>query len=650
MDTDTTRNFELNEEQYAAVTAPDGPVLVLAAAGTGKTRTLVYRVAHLVNRGVDPSNILLLTFTNKAAQEMLVRATQLVGPGIGGIWAGTFHHMANRILRRHAGCLGYPNDYVILDRDDSLKMVRNCIKERGIEQKDFPAPKVLLSLFSASLNTGENIESILDQRFSRSDVNVSEVLRVYKDYFARKEQSCAMDFDDLLCKCLDLLLCNEEIMSLYKQRFQHVLVDEYQDTNIVQSQLIDLLSADSNNLFVVGDDFQSIYSWRGADFRHMLSFPERYRDARTYKLETNYRSCPEVLEVANACIAGNKEQFSKRLRATRESNRRPSMFRLRDGAEQAMEILRKIRMLRRDGYRYCDMAVLYRAHYHAMELQMQLTRDGVPFVITSGMRFFEQAHIKDVCSILRMLQNPSDESAFMRCFMMFAGVGTVTAARIWRDFGCRIDLSEPAVLQKLRQSMPRRALDQWEGVESVVIMALEDGLLDDPGRIIQAFTDTLYEGYCLKTFEDALSRLDDIQEMVTYTNQFQNTQAFLSEVSLMTNLEAAEEKAGTGDKDALRLSTIHQAKGLEWPVVIIPWVVEGMFPSSRAMEEGGSGEAEERRLFYVAVTRARDEVCFFVPQVQRRRDGGLRALETSRFLQELPVELVEEDEDVPAFV
>ncbi len=647
MEHDKTLISELNEEQRAAVTAPDGPMLVLAAAGTGKTRTLVHRVAYLVNKGVDPVNILLLTFTNKAAREMLERATQLVGPGIGGIWAGTFHHMANRILRRHGDCLGYPHNYVILDRDDSLKMVSNCIRERGIERKDFPAPKVLISLFSASLNTGEGMDSIVDRRFSRSNVNISEVLRVYEDYVARKKQSSAMDFDDLLCNCLDLLLREEEILASYQRRFQHVLVDEYQDTNIIQSRLIDLLSAGSRNLFVVGDDFQSIYSWRGADFRHMLTFSERYRNARTYKLETNYRSCPEVLQVANACIAVNTEQFSKTLRATRESHRRPCVLRLRDGAEQAMQICRKIRMLRREGYRYSDMAVLYRAHYHAMELQMHLTRESVPFVITSGTRFFEQAHIKDVCSILRMLHNPGDEPAFMRCFTMLAGVGAVTAAKIWRNFGSRIDLRDSAVLGRLRQNLPRRAVEQWDRVESVVTMAVDDNVLDEPGRIVQAFTDTWYEDYCVKTFEEAERRLDDIREMVVYSDQFEDTQAFLSEVSLMTNLEAAEERAVDGEKDALRLSTIHQAKGLEWPVVIIPWVVEGMFPSARSMEEG-YGEAEERRLFYVAVTRAKDEVCFCVPQVQRRRDGGVRALEPSRFLQELPVDLVEED--VPAFV
>jgi DNA helicase-2/ATP-dependent DNA helicase PcrA len=648
MAADDVFTSRLNDEQRAAVTAPDGSMLVLAAAGTGKTRTLVYRVAYLVQNGVKPGNILLLTFTNKAAREMLDRARDLVGPEIGGIWAGTFHHMANRILRRHADLLGYPRDYVILDRDDSLKMVTDCIKSRGLDSKEFPKPRVLLSLFSAACNKGESLDEILELKLPDSVSQKPEIKGVYRDYEARKRKSSAMDFDDLLCKCLELLAGNSEVLERYRDRFRHILVDEYQDTNVVQSRLIDLLAKGSTNLFVVGDDFQSIYSWRGADFRHMLTFPDRYGGAQTFKLETNYRSSPEVLELANACIEVNSEQFKKRLRATRDNHRKPRLIKVRDGAEQARRILCQLNLLRREGYAYSDIAVLYRSHYHAMELQMQLSREDVPFVITSGIRFFEQAHVKDCCTVLRMLYNPSDEPAFMRLMTLLPGIGRVKASKLWQAHEGRVDFKDPSLLEGFEGELPKAAVAHWKQIRPVLEAVADEDLYDCPGEVIQRFIDFWYEDYCFRAFEDPERRLDDIREMISFTGQFENLQAFLSEVALITSLETEETRADAENRDALRLSTIHQAKGLEWSVVIIPWLVEGMFPSARSIDESEHADAEERRLFYVAVTRARDEVCFFVPEMRRRRDGGVMSLQPSRFLSEIPPGLL--DEEYPGFV
>jgi len=322
---------ELNAEQYAAATAGDGPMLILAAAGTGKTRTLVYRVAYLVSQGVDPNRILLLTFTNKAAREMLERANQLIGHSAGIAWNGTFHHVANRILRKHARALGYSSDYVIMDQDDSRTLMNGCIKELKLNSKEFPKKDVLLHVLSISVNSEISLEKAVADYFADHDVAQADVLQVIRLYIERKRELGNMDFDDMLTNCLRLLRENRSIRERYAEQFQYVLVDEYQDTNKIQADIVDLLSSHHRNLFVVGDDFQSIYSWRGADYRNIIFFKERYPEAQIYKLETNYRSVPEVLRVANRTVeeSDHPEEFLKQLKSTREAYKKPVVARLR---------------------------------------------------------------------------------------------------------------------------------------------------------------------------------------------------------------------------------------------------------------------------------------------------------------------------------
>ena len=446
----------LNKEQLAAATAPDGPSLVLAAAGTGKTRTLVYRVAYLVEKGIDPARILLLTFTNRAAKEMLERARTVAGDGVAGIWGGTFHHMANRILRHHARAIGYEPGFVILDRDDSLTLIASCVRECKLQDKEFPKRDVLMSLFSAAANKETDVRSLAEKRFGQFATEMDGILRVHEMYQDRKRKLGTMDFDDLLVNCLKLFREKADTLARYQEQFLHVLVDEYQDTNTIQAEIVDRIAARNRNILVVGDDFQSIYSWRGANYMNIMSFPERYPDARVYKLETNYRSVPEILNVANACIAGNPEQFQKTLRPTREAYKKPSVVRLRDGGEQARYVVEHIRTLCRSGYKLSDIAVLYRAHFHAMELQIEMTHERMAHVITSGMRFFEQAHIKDVCSVLRLLENPGDEMAFVRLMGLLPGVGEKTAEKIWKKNGARFDandaLQRKALLEAVKPS------------------------------------------------------------------------------------------------------------------------------------------------------------------------------------------------------
>ena len=626
----------LNEEQRAAALAPDGPILVLAAAGTGKTRTLVFRVAHLVQRGVKAENILLLTFTNKAAQEMLLRARELVGDAVSGLWGGTFHHMANRMLRRHAGYLGYDPDYTILDRDDSKTLIAQCLKNLSLTDKEFPRPTVLMSLFGSAANSETSIACALEKRYLDFDAAEEDLERVRSEYNRRKRELGAMDFDDLLVNCLELFRNHKAVSERYQEQFDHILVDEYQDTNTLQAELVDRIAIQKRNLLVVGDDFQSIYSWRGADFRNILSFPDRYKDAQTYKLETNYRSIPQILEVANACIKANPEQFQKKLRATRETGAKPSVARVRDGDEQARHVVEKIQSLRREGHALDDIAILYRAHYHALELERMLTRAQLPYVIVSGVRFFEQAHVKDVCCLLRLLVTPHDELAFTRLFRLLPGVGEQTAIKLWNAVGGRCDLRDPAHREALSSTMKRAARKMWAAVAKALPVDTLDEMSGD--HIIENFIEAFYKGYLLRTYEDSDRRLDDLSAVADDVAQFDSLESFLSEVALMTNLDAEEESHE--EEASVRLSTVHQAKGLEWPVVMILWATDGMFPSSRSMQESDDAEAEERRLFYVAITRAKDQLNICVPELRRMRDGGVMYCQPSRFVEEIPDELL----------
>ncbi|MGE4490061.1 MAG: ATP-dependent helicase [Kiritimatiellales bacterium] len=632
---------ELNEEQYAAVSAPDGPALVIAAAGTGKTRTLVYRVAWLIEQGVDPNRILLLTFTNKAAREMLDRAQTLTGGAVSGLLGGTFHHLANRLLRQHAREIGFGSDYTILDSDDAKKLMKACTDELELTDKHFPKPQVLLSLYGLASGSQKPLADLAYDWFDDAPINIDDVLRLHDYYVKRKKDLNVMDFDDLLLYVLKLFQTSETVRERYQEKFQYVLVDEYQDTNTIQAAWIHLLAGKHKNLMVVGDDFQSIYSWRGADYRNFLSFPERYPDAKVYKLETNYRSTPEILDVANACIKGNPQQFQKTLHAVRESIAEPTLVVLRDGDEQARYVIAKIDELRRKGTKLSDIAVLYRSHFHAMELQLALTHARFPYQVTSGIRFFEQAHIKDACTVLRLLENPSDELAFKRLVEMFPKLGPKTADKIWKKLGSRFEARKPEAHLQLLSLLPKATVDIWETLKPVFLAYDSEELSDDPGEILYRFNKAFYSEYLVETFENAKHRQEDLDSLIDFTARFENCASFLSEMALLSNLDAETETTPAA-LDGIRLSTVHQAKGLEWKAVFVIWLNEDCFPSKRSAEQIG-GEAEERRLFYVAATRAEDRLFLCCPQIRRNRDGSVIPYEPSRFVQEIPPDLLQTD-------
>jgi DNA helicase-2/ATP-dependent DNA helicase PcrA len=421
---------ELNEQQHAAVTAPPGQTLVIAGAGSGKTRTLTYRVAWLLDNGVLPEQILLLTFTNKAAREMLERVNLLVEADTSRLWGGTFHSIGNKFLRWNSERLGYRKGFSIMDREDQKDLLETVVANSGIDTTGFRFPKaeVLGDIFSMADNTCLPVEEIILTKYPYFDKIVEPITKIRKLYQDKKVETNCMDFDDLLTQSVRLLKEHPDLLERYQRQFEFVLVDEYQDTNKLQCEFIEMLTGPDGNLMVVGDDAQSIYSWRGADVTNILNFHEHWPKARVFKIEVNYRSVPEVLNLANASIGNNRAQIRKNLQSCREEKGMlPALVPLDNGSAQASFVAQRILELQDEGVELKEMAVLYRAHFHSMELQMELTSRGIPFQVTSGLRFFEQAHVKDVASFMKFAINRRDEVSFMRMVKLIPGVGGAEA-------------------------------------------------------------------------------------------------------------------------------------------------------------------------------------------------------------------------------
>ena len=631
---------ELNEQQLGAVTSPGGAALVIAGAGSGKTRTLTYRVAWLLEHGVKPWQILLLTFTNKAAREMTGRVGELLGPDADGIWGGTFHSIGNRILRRHAEVIGFRPGFSILDREDQSDLLKSVANDVGVPRdKRFPKPDVLAELFSLSANTGDPLDVVVHDRFGYFDGMAESIASVRAAYERRKVSANAMDFDDLLIRTNQLLRDHPEVGEHYREQFHHVLVDEYQDTNLVQADLVDLLGSKHGNVMVVGDDAQSIYSWRGANFENILKFPERYAGAQTYRIETNYRSVPGILDVANAAIRGNVRQFEKNLRAWRKAGGRPFLAELPTNNDQAAYVAQQILELNHRGMEFRDMAVLYRAHFHSMEIQLELTRRGIPFEVTSGLRFFEQAHIKDVAAFLKFAVNPSDETAFRRMVRLLPGVGEKTADTLWSVVKAGAESAAPFGEVLRMAKPPARAAKVWEQLAATLDEIAPERQPVAPDLALETVMEAVYEDYMKAEFANYENRREDVRTLAGYARQFDTTDEFLAQLALMTNVDGAGARAET-DTDRVVLSSVHQAKGLEWPAVFVVWLTEGMFPGSRSLEKPDSLE-EERRLFYVAVTRGRDHLHLCYPQIRLNSGYGEPFQRRSRFIAELPAHLLE---------
>jgi DNA helicase II / ATP-dependent DNA helicase PcrA len=637
---------ELNPQQYAAVTAPPGPALVIAGAGAGKTRTLTYRVAYLLEQGVSAERILLLTFTNKAAREMMRRVAELLGNDVSALWGGTFHAMGHRFLRRHAPLLGWAPGFTILDREDANHLIRACVEQAGIDRKGsgFPHADVLGDIFSRRANTDRSLVEVLESHYDYFAGFQASIADLERRYTLRKQEDGVMDFDDLLVLWRRLLREHPALREEYQRRFQFILVDEYQDTNRLQAELIDLLAARHQNLMVVGDDAQSIYSWRGADFRNILGFPERYPQAQVYRIETNYRSTPEILALANAAIAANTQQFAKVLAAARGSGTRPVLVPCEDAAQQAAFVVQRVVELHESGTPLREMAVLYRSHFHALELQLELVRHRIPFAITSGIRFFEQAHIKDVAAHLRLVHNPRDELAFKRVAGLLPGVGVKTQDRLWGSMVPRLSAPGTSLAEAFagQAGVPTKAMASWAQLGTTMAQLEPPEIRADPAKAIELVLEAGYEAHLKENYANYRTRLEDLQQLAQFARQFTSLDEFLGQLALLTNIDGEDERPAGREDDQLRLSTIHQAKGLEFDVVFVIMLCEGLFPSGRSLETP-EGEEEERRLFYVAVTRARNELHLCYPQFRRVRGQSAGTFEIpSRFLAEIPEHLRED--------
>ena len=640
---------ELNPEQYRVVMEEGGPLLVLAGAGSGKTRTLTYRVAHLLETGVSPENILLATFTNKAANSMLNRVESLVNSYTGKIMGGTFHHIAHRLLRIHGYRLGYKSNFSISDSEDSRQLITTCLTELKIDPKHskFPKSNVIAEIISLAVNTQNSLEEVIQLRFPFFLHLINEITQAAHLYIQKKKDLSIMDFDDLLFNCRALLMDHPDILKNVAERYRHVLVDEYQDTNIIQADIVDLLASRHQNLMVVGDDSQSIYSFRGANFANIINFPNRYPDCKIFKLETNYRSTPEILHLANLSINNNEKQFPKKLRAVRNNGMRPVMVSAQNVMKQADFVAQRVTELYQSGIPLSEIAILYRAHYHSMEVQMEFVRRNIPFEIRSGIRFFEQAHIKDVTSYMRVLVSPGDELAWRRLLLMYPKIGKITFEKIWKYLSKEENPLETILSDEFIRFVPKAATAGLEECRKTINLLLE---LDAPDRTPENVIDVLlnksgYRTYLQDNYSDGSSREEDLIHLGSFSAKFERMEDFLNELALLTNMAKDEYSTDLEKMDKVVLSTIHQAKGLEWSYVFLIWCADGMIPLQRALKDQG-GEEEERRLFYVALTRAKDQLYLSYPALDYTRSSGTLTLAPSRFIKEISP-LSDHDEDRP---
>ncbi|WP_375759851.1 ATP-dependent helicase [Corallococcus exercitus] len=627
----------LNDEQRAAVEAGEGPVLVIAGAGSGKTRTLTYRVARMLERGVPPSSLLLLTFTNKAAREMIRRVEELAGgfADVGSLLGGTFHHAAHVLLRQHAGALGFSTGFTVLDREDARDLMATCLAERKLKSdKRFPRPDALLDLVSLATNLQQPVSQVLVDRRRELLPVAPEIFATARRFQQRKAQLHLMDYDDLLAHLKRLLEDHPSIRAELTGRFQGVLVDEYQDTNRLQGDLVDLLVGERRNLTVVGDDCQSIYSFRGAEFTNIIDFPQRYPGCGIYPLTRNYRSTPQVLRLANAVIAHNTRQFPKALVSDGAPGAVPQVVPTRDVKAQAAFVSERVLELRAQGHRLESMAVLYRAHLHSRELQLELARHGLPFRVRSGVRFFEQTHVKDALAHLRWAHNRPDELAFKRLARKLPGVGTASTEHLWTALAAlppELSLPDALAHPDVQAQVPSKARAGFQRFQALMT-ALSAGGPRNPGALL---ADVLAAREPPATPDGEDPRAEDLRQLQEFAGRFEDVPRFLSDIALVSEFSAKAALDGEPPDDALTLTTVHQAKGLEWRTVFVLGLVDGRFPLSQATRDP-EDEEEERRLFYVAITRAREALWLVYPHTSLPREDGRLLLTPSRFLAELP--------------
>ena len=630
---------ELNQEQLEPVLHGDGPCLVLAGAGSGKTRVITYRVAYLLEQGVSPENILLVTFTNKASDEMIRRVQKLTVSDKRLPWAGTFHHIAYRILRIYAPILGYKNNFSVLDSDDSETILKLCAKpfKSDTGRVKFPSARVLQSIISFARNSETTIDSVLDLKHPQWQIFSDNIKTIAHEYEQKKKEANAMDFDDLLVNFL-LLLNHEPALKKYAEQFKYILVDEYQDTNKIQSSIIRKLSSTNGNVLVVGDDAQSIYSFRAADIANILEFEKEYPNAKIFKLETNYRSSQEILEVANGVIENNLKQYKKQLKTLSSSGEKPALHPQMDQAGEAEFVVSKILEFLDKGIPANEIAVLFRAAHHSQLLEMELVKAGIAYDYRGGLRFFERAHIKDVLAYLRILNNLDDTAAWMRVLMHEEGIGPAAAGKIVEALKHITNIDEVKIVGE--KILGEKAKQGWYSFVRIWEAMLSKSKNDISG-LLDAILNSPYKDYLESEFIDSRDRVEDITQLKVFAAKYNELEEFLAEASLQEGFgaKAGTASARTDSADKIVLSTIHQAKGLEWSVVFIINLASGSFPNDRALRED-NGMEEERRLFYVAITRTKHHLFLTYPMASGGWGDSMSG--PSIFLGEISSDLLED--------
>lgn len=622
---------ELNSAQLDAVRSVNGPHLVIAGAGSGKTRVLVYRVAYLVEQGIRPDEMILLTFTRRAAEQMLRRASQVLDDRCAKVTGGTFHSFANMILRRYAGMAGLSPSFAIMDQsdaEDTVNLVRTNLGYHKLHKR-FPRKSALLDVISKSVNKGQSLDKTLEDEYPHFLEWEKEVRAIRDGYVEYKKLKSLVDYDDLLLYLKQLLMTRDDLRRTLSQRYRYIMVDEYQDTNKMQASIACLLASEHKNIMVVGDDSQSIYSFRGAHFRNIIDFPRMFPGARVIKLEENYRSTQPILDLTNTVISQAKDRFEKNLFTRKAGSRLPSFIDAHDEHAQSRFVADKILELREEGVELGEIAVLFRSGWHSNDLEVELASRNIPFVKYGGNKFVEAAHIKDVMAYLRVAHNPRDEVSWYRILLLLPGIGPKTA-----------------------QTVVEEAVGQGKGFTGCSLCAKHhdlDRLLEvfrrtqaagyTPSELIRVFL-AFYQPYLKDAYDDHDKRSHDLDSLARIAERYTSLESFLTDMALdPPERSIVETGYRDGDDGVLTLSTIHSAKGLEWHTVFLLYVCEGHIPSYLSLENEDAVE-EERRLFYVAATRAKENLYMLKPHVERSPrsyfmdDGGRVFTQVSRFLDE----------------
>ena len=637
-------SFEnLNSRQQEAVRQLEGPLLILAGAGSGKTSTMTHRIAHMLEEGISPYSILAVTFTNKAAREMRERVEELAGDRAGSMWIMTFHAMCLRILRVYPEEAGYEPNFVIYDGTDQKTLVKNILKENGISDREF-APQYLLAVISDQKEKGVDPEQYRETM--ENNYKTKAIYLVYREYQKRLRQNNAMDFDDILLNTVKLFERNEEILLRYQERFQYIMVDEYQDTNHIQYRLIRQLADRHHNLCVVGDDDQCIYQWRGADIRNILDFESDFPEAKVIKLEQNYRSKGNILDAAYSVIRNNRGRKSKKLWTDRDSGEKLRYYRANNDHEEAAYVARQIGHMNRAGRPLTDFAILYRTNAQSRLFESALSRDGIPYRVLSGMRYYDRKEIKDIMCYMRLVVNPKDDLSMRRIVNEpKRGMGDKTVEKVMgfaavKNKSLLEALSDPEV----QDTLPGKAYDRVRELTDCLNLCRQERtnlkVSDIYDRLL---TKTGYLPALEETGTvEAEGRIENLMEFKSVIYDYEKgtenptIEEFMEQLTLAAEVDNYDEH-----QDTVTLMTMHSAKGLEFPVVFLPGLEDGLFPGNKAFDDP-SGMEEERRLCYVGMTRAK-ELLFLSSAEERTRYGRTEYTRESQFLRELDRRLVEGD-------